>query len=417
MEVFNVDHGSTPSFDYLFKDVTYYAKLLDNQGGDEITSTKEENKKSDANNKRRRAENKVGEEEEYGIWSKLPRDLQISIMRSISSIDRDYRNIRAVCRRWRSLAPPLRWIPDSEAIRYPWLVSFRIEDSIFNFYDPTSDFTYEMNTGASNPGILSSCEGWLLLAEGERSIYMLEPFRKITIDLPLVPEPFDNLNGLVCAIDKTTTCYHFTRIYCTSSGQLRDLEFSSKRAAWAQYSVNGVSFLSSWNNLVIFRGCVHCLDQVGRLGRLRTVGNTPNWLVLNESQQLSFPSKVWQNFLVSFKDKLTSVFVGNSGGWVHVLEFNFSTHRWEQVDSLGNLVLFVGRTSIAVEAEEERLRNKIFFPVFKKADGNIIFYSLDSGRFHSFSSENSCADFHGTEDFKILSNCTWIQPGLISTFR
>ncbi|KAI8532817.1 hypothetical protein RHMOL_Rhmol11G0243900 [Rhododendron molle] len=147
--------------------------MLDNRGGDEITSTKEENKKSDANNKRRGAENKVEEDEEYWIWSKLPRDLQISIMRSISSIDRDYRNIRAVCRRWRSLAPPLRWIPDSEAIRYPWLVSFQIEDGIINYYDPTSDFTYEMNTGASNPGILSSCEGWLLLAEGERSIYML----------------------------------------------------------------------------------------------------------------------------------------------------------------------------------------------------------------------------------------------------
>ncbi|KAF7128205.1 hypothetical protein RHSIM_Rhsim11G0165800 [Rhododendron simsii] len=323
-------------------------------------------------------------------------------MRSISY--RDYRNIRAVCRRWRSLASPLRWIPDSEAIRYPWLVSFQIEDGIFNFYDPTSDFTYEMNTEASNPGILSSCEGWLLLAEGERSIYMLEPFRKITIDLPLVPEHFDNLNGHVFAIDKTTTCYHFTRIYCTSSGQLRYLEFSSKRAAWARYSIDGVSFLSSWNNFVIFRGCVLCLDQVGRLGCFGTVGNTPKWAVPNESQQLSFPSKIWQNFLVSFKDKLMSVFVGNSGGWVHVLEFNFSTRRWEQVDSLGNLVLFVGRTSIAVEAEEERLRNKIFFPVFKKADGNIIFYSLDSGRFHSFSSENSYADFHGTEDFKILSN-------------
>lgn len=135
-----------------------FFRLLGNQGGDAITSTKEANKKSDADNKRKGVETEVVEEEEYGIWFKLPLDLQISIIQCIASIGRDYWNLRDVCRRWRSLAPPsLRWIPDSEAIRYPWLVSFQIEDGIFNFYDPTSDFTYEMNTEASNPGILSSC--------------------------------------------------------------------------------------------------------------------------------------------------------------------------------------------------------------------------------------------------------------------
>ncbi|KAF7116712.1 hypothetical protein RHSIM_RhsimUnG0017800 [Rhododendron simsii] len=428
MEVFDIDHGSRPSFDSLFKDVTDYAKfkrefffrLLGNQGGDEITSTKEENKKSDADNKRRGAENEVEEEEEYGTWSKLPMDLQIEIIQCISSFRRDYRNLRDVCRSWRSLVPPLRWIPDSKAIRYPWLVSFQIEDGIFNFYDPTSEFTYEMNTEASNPRILSSCGGWLLLVEGERSIYMLEPFRKMRIDLPLLPQHFNILNGHVFKISKTTKSCHFTRIYRTPSGQLGFLKFLSERAAWTRYSTNDRSFLPSWNNLVSLHGYVYCLDYRGKLGRFQRVGNITEWVILNESQTLCFPSKLWQSFLVlvSFTNKLMAVFVGESGGWVHVVNFNFTTRKWQLVDGLGNLVLFVGRTSIAVEAEEDRLRNKIFFPVFKKADGNsIIFYSLESGRFHSFGSENSCLDFHDWKDFKFLFNSTWIQPKLIPTFR
>lgn len=215
---------------------------------------------------------------------------------------------------------------------------------------------------------LPACGGWLLLAEGERSIYMLEPFRKLTIDLPLLPHHFNILNGRVFEVSKTTKFCRFTRIYSTPSGQLEFLTFLSERAAWTHYSTNDRSLLPSWNNLVIFLGCVHCLDNGGKLGRLQSVQNRTEWVVLNESQTLCFPSKLWQSFLVSFTNKLMAVFVGEYGGWVHVLKFNVLTREWKLVDGLGNLVLFFGRTSIAVEAEEERLRNKNFFPCIQKGE-------------------------------------------------
>lgn len=112
---------------------------------------------------------------EEEVWAKLPMDLQMSIIQRIPPNERDYWNLRVVCRGWKVMAPPLRWISGSAAIEYPWLVSFQKAKGVYDFYDPTSDLT----ESTSYLAILASYEGWLLLSEGPQSIYMLEPFTKM----------------------------------------------------------------------------------------------------------------------------------------------------------------------------------------------------------------------------------------------
>ncbi|KAG5526466.1 hypothetical protein RHGRI_032665 [Rhododendron griersonianum] len=119
-------------------------KLLDKQGGDEITPMNEEKKKSDP-------EIENVEEE---VWAKLPMDLQMSIIQRIPPNERDYWNLRVVCRGWKVMAPPLRWISGSAAIEYPWLVSFQKAKGVYDFYDPTSDLTYHMSTESTSYSIL-----------------------------------------------------------------------------------------------------------------------------------------------------------------------------------------------------------------------------------------------------------------------
>ncbi|XP_058190432.1 F-box/kelch-repeat protein At1g57790-like [Rhododendron vialii] len=409
MRPFAIDNGSRRSFVSLFKDVTH-AKLLDNQGGDhEITPMNEEKKKSDP-------EIENVEEE---VWAKLPMDLQMSIIQCIPPNERDYRNLRVVCRRWKAMAPPLRWISGSAAIEYPWLVSFQKEKGVYDFYDPTSDLTYHMSTeSTSYLAIFASYKGWLLLSEGPQSIYMLEPFTKMRIDLPKMPQQFNLVGGQYWfGVNPTSGRYRVNQIFRRSPEQLMILEFTSKMTSCACLPVKNKSFTPSWNNLIFCDGSLFGLDQNGKFGIFATVGNERQWHVLNDSQILCFPSRVEQSFLVVLNLRIMSVFVGSSEKWVKVFNFNFSALKWEQVDSLGNLVLFVGRTSIAVESKEERMRNKIFFPIFKEADGSIMFYCLETCRFRSFSSENSNLDLHGERGFKkLVSNCTWIRPNLVPSF-
>lgn len=315
------------------------------------------------------------------------------------------------------MVPPLRWISGSAAFEYPWLVSFQKEKGVYDFYDPTSALTYHMSTeSTSYLAILASYEGWLLLSEGPRSIYMLEPFTKMRVDLPEMPRQFNIVGGYWFGVNPTSGRYRVNKIFRHSPKQLMILEFNSKMTSCGCLPVDNKSFTPSWNNLILCGGSLFGLDQNGKFGILATVGNERQWHVLNGSQLLRFPSRVQQSFLVVLNFRIMSVFVGSSEKWVKVFNFNFLARKWEQVDSLGNLVLFVGQTSIAVESKEERMRNKIFFPIFKEADGSIMFYCLETCRFCSFSSDNSYLDLHGERGFKKLSNCTWIRPNLVPSF-
>ncbi|KAA8528060.1 hypothetical protein F0562_035071 [Nyssa sinensis] len=116
--------------------------------------------------------NVQGGEDNQIILSKLSLDLQRKIAKSIRTT-RDYMNFRGVCRRWRSLAPPIRWRSadpmgsTSTSIRYPWLMfSEGDQKDVYKFYDPIYDVTYYMNnTDLFKCKIHCSKDGWLLVSE------------------------------------------------------------------------------------------------------------------------------------------------------------------------------------------------------------------------------------------------------------
>lgn len=246
----------------------------------------EDKKKSDP-------EIEIVEEE---VWAKLPMDLLMSIIQRIPPNERDYWNLRVVCRGWKVMVPPLRWISGSAAFEYPWLVSFQKEKGVYDFYDPTSALTYHMSTeSTSYLAILASYEGWLLLSEGPRSIYMLEPFTKMRVDLPEMPRQFNIVGGYWFGVNPTSGRYRVNKIFRHSPKQLMILEFNSKMTSCGCLPVDNKSFTPSWNNLILCGGSLFGLDQNGKFGILATVGNERQWHVLNGSQLLRFPSRVQQS--------------------------------------------------------------------------------------------------------------------------
>ncbi|KAI8529161.1 hypothetical protein RHMOL_Rhmol12G0204200 [Rhododendron molle] len=114
----------------------------------------------------------VGEDSEEGksIFLELPVELQESIAKRVS-VGQDYMNFRAVCRKWRSIAPPCRWRYNaSTTIPYPWLVLFQPEKDTCNFRDPRDNRTYHLTiTAEVSPDcvIQFAKDDYLLISQGD----------------------------------------------------------------------------------------------------------------------------------------------------------------------------------------------------------------------------------------------------------
>ena len=112
-------------------------------------------------------------------------------------------NFHAVCRKWRSLSPPCRWSyinstsSSSATIPYPWLIFFQEEKGAFHFWDPRENVTYHMNTTELPPDYVIHCakEGWVVISQGARCMFLYEPFTKTRIPLPDLRKDYC-LNGI-----------------------------------------------------------------------------------------------------------------------------------------------------------------------------------------------------------------------------
>ncbi|CAN0927095.1 F-box/kelch-repeat protein At3g18720 [Linum grandiflorum] len=103
------------------------------------------------------------------------------------------------------------------------------------------------------------------------------------------------------------------------------------------------------------------------------------------------PADLCETYLMELSNStLISVVVGSSGEDVRVVKFNDRLKKWMRVFCIGDRVIFLSRpSSIVMRCEElgvKGLENTIHFPRFhggSKLCYNV-FYSLHSGKFHSF---------------------------------
>ncbi|MFS7908453.1 hypothetical protein Hanom_Chr01g00083301 [Helianthus anomalus] len=123
-----------------------------------------------------------------------------------------------------------------------------------------------------------------------------------------------------------------------------------------------------------------------------------------------------QCFLVNCccdEHRLVLVTVDEVGGCVQVLKMNDSTQEWEKIDSLGRHVIYIcGTTCLCVEAKTPEMENKIYFPLLHSKNGKMVFYSLETCRYHTFNGgrniQKGAGDFFGTKYH--ANSHAWIQP-------
>nr|GEU46354.1 hypothetical protein [Tanacetum cinerariifolium] len=119
-----------------------------------------------------------------------------------------------------------------------------------------------------------------------------------------------------------------------------------------------------------------------------------------------------QEFLVERDQNLLLVIVGEFGESIEVFKLDDYTKQWVKIDGLGRHMIYIcGKTCLCIEAKTREMENKIYFPRLRSGNGKIVFYSLETHRYHTFNDRNieeSFGDFFGTKHH--LNPHAWIEP-------
>ncbi|XP_026449192.1 uncharacterized protein LOC113349430 [Papaver somniferum] len=365
------------------------------------------------------------EEVERTPWSIISNDIVELIASYLNP--KDFAQLRSICRRNRSIFPE---IYPSRASLFPLLVFNSFEDNtgtIYNFLDPMHNEMYSMKKNLSEllagATIRFSKYGWLLLVSNDmKTPFFYNPFTKVMIRLPDFPNVNHRLylSGMSFSSPPTSPdCVVFAIEQII--GNIISI-YAIKRGScyWrSRVRLNSDdSFVPCFNNSVFFQGDFFCLDYAGTLGRCVVYDedkiNTLGWVVYSESLKQfngTFPS-----YLVECNGQLLTVNVGRFGKPVGVFSLDWAKKVWVKVKNLGEYMLFISNTSSfsAIAPPNSRMENKIYFPRLQKDGRGLLFYSLDTGKYHyshgrraQQSNTDAATDFY---DAKEMCNSTWIEP-------
>ncbi|CAK9157696.1 unnamed protein product [Ilex paraguariensis] len=79
-------------------------------------------------------------------------------------------------------------IHDSPPFGSPCLMFLNKKNRLFNFFDPTRNATYQADIPELvDANIRCSKEGWLLMCQGDETVFFFNPFSKEKIKLPDIP--------------------------------------------------------------------------------------------------------------------------------------------------------------------------------------------------------------------------------------
>nr|GEZ82035.1 hypothetical protein [Tanacetum cinerariifolium] len=118
-------------------------------------------------------------------------------------------------------------------------------------------------------------------------------------------------------------------------------------------------------------------------------------------------------FLTKCDQHLLLVFVDHFGESVEVFKLNDLKNEWEKTNGIGRHMIYISDNAcLCKNAEISEMENKIFFARLYNKNGKVVFYSLETGMYHTFNARNieeSFEDFVGTKHYP-FSPRAWIEP-------
>ncbi|KAJ9563793.1 hypothetical protein OSB04_008953 [Centaurea solstitialis] len=328
------------------------------------------------------------------------------------SVGVEYLNFRATCKHCHLAAPVIQWNNEKARIRLqtyslssPWLMTFEKDRCIMTFTDPMFGDKYYIKASQElfyDKRILCSRYGWLLLFIDFERIVFFNPFTSDIRELPRV-DHVDTFNFSAPPTSPDCVVVAFSKMhgmfYIHNVGRepfWRNLEFGAATVSFFEFPV--------------FCGRdVYALTRDGGLQVLKDDNQSLETVVAKNPRSCCRESV--KNFLVKCNEHLLLVIVGDFGE-VEVFKLKDSTKEWEKMDGLGRHMIYIcDATCLCVEAKTPEMENKIYFPRFYSKNEKLVFYSLDTCRYHTFDGRNvdeALMDIFETK--QLYYPQAWIEP-------
>ncbi|KAF5823378.1 hypothetical protein HanRHA438_Chr01g0038641 [Helianthus annuus] len=334
----------------------------------------------------------------------------------------EYMRFRATCKHCCLAAPPIQWNSITTIKRLqkysldsPWLMVLDNDQGIITYIDPICGERYFIKTPQELKGdyqIYCSKYGWLLMFKIQDGSHLafFNPLTSKILKLPEVP----SLDSYCFSAPPTSgDCMV---VGFTLFGHVL-IHFVSRESIWHLISLNLVGDDPYSFQFPTFNGrdvYTLCNNNKG-LNVFRDMAEVDfSWEVVVDEAPSSRCRSLTQYFLSSCHQHLLLVILGKFGESVEVFKLKESTEEWEQTNSLGKHMIYISDAScICLDAKLQEMENKIYFPrLLDNEDTQIVFYSLETCRYHTFNDKNILesfgADFLGTKH-----HChphTWIEP-------
>ncbi|PWA91887.1 hypothetical protein CTI12_AA058900 [Artemisia annua] len=328
----------------------------------------------------------------------------------------EYLKFRSTCKLCH-LAAPLILFKNGKALeKYsllsPWLMVFDIHKGIITFTDPMFGDKYFIKAPQDLIGeyfeIKCSRYGWLLILKGDHTMLLFNPFTGDIRTLPEVPStrifsfsaPPTSPDCMVVALTRRCVSIHFV-----AAGEpywhTVFLDFDGDNYQF--FTLNGLESLD-----------LYAMKANGELDIYKEMGKEYySWERTVCPAPTSCCTSFRQSFLVRCEEHgFLQVIVGEFGESVEVFKFNDATQEWVKIDGLGKHMIFISSVSpICIKAKIPEMENKIYFPRLSSPKGNMVFYSLETCRYHTFNNKHiqeNFGDFFGTR--WLAAPHAWIEP-------
>ena len=348
----------------------------------------------------------------------LPLDLLETIMDYCVGVE--YMNFRATCKRFHLAAPLKKWRDESALKRLqayslisPWLMVLDKNQGIITFTDPNLGDNYIIkNLHMSSVGYQINCcsrFGWLLFLSTEfRCMVFFNPFTGDIRKLPNAGHYFYS----ACFSAPPTSPDCMVVGFSVSDERVVLIHYVAQEPSWRALRVDvdpcSIRFPT------FFGQDLYALGDEGELIHFKDLGeeNYSTTLVKANTPVSCCSTSPTQCYLMKCDRDLLKVIVDKYGECIEVFKLNESKPEWEKIDSLGKHMIYICDTAcVCIEAKTPQMENKIYFPILHSNNKKIVFYSLETCRYHTFNGANiqqHLKDFFGTTYH--LSPHWWIEP-------
>ncbi|PWA63441.1 hypothetical protein CTI12_AA355820 [Artemisia annua] len=331
----------------------------------------------------------------------------------------EYMHFRATCKRCHLAAPLIQWSNKTSlaslkrySVASPWLMVVDKNRGFLTFTDPMFGDKYfmkklEVSVSLRYEKICCSRYGWLLFYSSyfgsDRDLVFFNPFTNDIRKLPHVGRYLDT-----CSFSASPTSPNCMVIGFTLNGEPQAYIHSVGRERfWRMLRLGPDPYPICFPTF--YSQDVYALCKEGELYVLKNFAREDySWEQVVAARTSSCPFSP-QQFLVKRDQHLLLVTVGKFGEYVEVFKLNNCAKEWEKIDCLGRHMIYIsGRTCLCIEAKTPEMENKIYFPRLHSKNGKIVFYSLETSRYHTFSGKNIIEDV--TYGLEHVYPHTWIEP-------